>query len=343
MHQPRGLVALRRGARLPECDTISFGSWYQLVILSIGGARLRTGICSRRIRHPMMKGSPLEYRIAGPVPNFQNDACKAAGIGDHIWIMREPLEAAREWQPTLEHPLQTRQNGNGPPGRMNRHNGGSLDVLAASFISRARYKERHLNSKQRRAAQHAARRAGIDITKAMSPPNTQIERTTKQSSLRRRFRKSRRRAWAIVVMLATFGSILGFYILRPDVLIEPYASLDPSRPFAQQFSVQNASNYPIIDVAPLCFFGQDSGMFIKNMSLAQADEIVKSLEPGAKTTLTCRIDTGPMQQELNIVPWVEYTIPFGIRRCKAVNFRGKPAVGGTYIWTYHGSRTCFSN
>lgn len=203
-----------------------------------------------------------------------------------------------------------------------------------------------MNSKQRRAIEHAARKLGFDISPAAQPPNTPTEPTPKRSVrsvLVRQSRKILRSAWAIITAIAVCASLLGFYVLRPKILIEPYASTDPSRPFAQQFFIQNDSIYPIRNVTPMCGFDQDSGIGIKGLSLQRASDIMKVLEPGAKTTLACEIGAGPIQGELNIVPWVKFTLPLGMQQCRRARFRGKAAAGGNYIWTYRGSQSCILN
>jgi len=136
--------------------------------------------------------------------------------------------------------------------------------------------------------------------------------------------------------------LLGVFVLRPDVSIEPYATTDPTRPFEQQFFVQNTSSYPIHQVTPLCGLEDVKTPHSKarGLSITDIHEYVETLEAGAKTTLTCFWTTEQTQQSMEIIPWVEYKTPFGIPRCKAAKFKGKPAVGGTYIWTYDGSEEC---
>lgn len=135
-------------------------------------------------------------------------------------------------------------------------------------------------------------------------------------------------------------TLLSAWALKPGIAIEPYSSTDPTKPFAQQFSVQNTSVYTIHNVLTLCGFPQDSNFNLRNLSVTKLEDQVDALESMAKTTLTCPIDSGPVNQEMNITPWVRYETPLGFHMCKAVNFKGKPAVGGTYIWTYHGSAPC---
>ncbi len=139
---------------------------------------------------------------------------------------------------------------------------------------------------------------------------------------------------------ATLVTLLGLYGLRPKVLIEPYASTDPTRPFEQQFSVQNDSAYAIHDVQPGCGMPKDSNLPFRNFTLTLEREKVATLEPGAKTTLTCGISIPPTKDEINIVASVQYTALLGIRRCKAEKFKGKPGAGGVYVWTYDGSDSC---
>jgi hypothetical protein len=197
-----------------------------------------------------------------------------------------------------------------------------------------------LSRKQKRALRRRKAAAQSQVSATEPQQNKKPKPRPKPSRLPESIRKVSGRIWGVLIAIATLASLLGFYILRPDVLIEPYASTDLTSPFGQQFSVQNTSVYAIRNVQPMCGFDQDSGFNIKNFSISSAREKVEALEPGEKTTLTCRVATGPIRQELNIVPWVKYTIPFGIHRCKAARFRGKPGSGGVYIWTYNGSTSC---
>lgn len=200
-----------------------------------------------------------------------------------------------------------------------------------------------MNSRQRRTALHAARKARVPETKKL-PPTDKKSGVVRQPSPRRLgLRRVRRRIKALISAIATAVTLLGVYILKPSIVIEPYASTDPTRPFGQQFSVQNASVYAIHHVEPLCGFPPDSNFNLRGLSLQRADEEVETLEAGSKTTLTCSIGTGLINQEMNITPWVKYMTPLGFHLCKAVNFKGKSAAGGTYIWTYHGSAPCVSN
>jgi len=138
---------------------------------------------------------------------------------------------------------------------------------------------------------------------------------------------------------ASLIGLLGVYVLRPDVSIEPYATMNPTLPFEQQFSVQNNSAYSIHGVVPECGFDENSNFNFKGLSISSKEERVDTLEPGTKTTLTCSIRTGPIRTELNIMPWVLYRA-FGVSQCKAEKFKGKVAANGAYIWTYNGSEGC---
>jgi hypothetical protein len=133
--------------------------------------------------------------------------------------------------------------------------------------------------------------------------------------------KAPKAVWVALTALATLVTLLGVYVLRPDVLIEPYASTDPSRPFAQQFSIQNVSAYTIRDIWPLCGFGYDSGFNLRGLSLAGS--MVDRLEPGAKTTLACSIATGPIRTDMErpVKPFwgAEILVLCFLRRGRACN------------------------
>lgn len=142
---------------------------------------------------------------------------------------------------------------------------------------------------------------------------------------------------------ATAVTLFGVYVFWPTIVIEPYALTDPTNPFAQQFSVQNASLYSIYNVEPACFFPPDSGYFLHNMATSLQREELGELKSGAKTTLTCGInDSRQSESQLKVDPRVTYTLPFiKVQRCYKVEFIGKPGSnGGTYVWTYHGTAKC---
>jgi hypothetical protein len=195
-----------------------------------------------------------------------------------------------------------------------------------------------LNRKQRRSLRFSKASGKPDLIATTPHKNMTLQLPPRQNQFPKWIQKAHVRVWGVVIIISTLAGLLGLNILRPDVLIDIYASTDPSRPFAQQFSVQNASVYAIRDVRSMCGFNRDSGIGLSDLSIE--GEKVEVLEPGAKMTLTCRIGTGPIRHELNIVPWVLYAIPLGMHKCKAARFKGKPAAGGTYIWTYQGSEPC---
>jgi hypothetical protein len=136
--------------------------------------------------------------------------------------------------------------------------------------------------------------------------------------------------------------------LQPSISIEPYASQDPHRPFAQQFYLQNNSVYDIQAVEPLCGIGnvRAGRTTMGDFSIMNPFDFAGSLAPGAKTNVTCPLDQlfGDFGEyhELQITIWAKYNLPFGISSCKATNFSGEPATGGTFIWTYRGSPDCES-
>lgn len=123
-------------------------------------------------------------------------------------------------------------------------------------------------------------------------------------------RRTRRRAAAVFSGIVALVGLLGVYVLRPDISIEPYATIDPTHPFQQQFFVQNLSVYSIHDVEPFCGFDSDTNFIAHNLSLHNPAEDTETLEPNAKTTLTCSLLTGPIGHQVNIVPWAKYKVSF---------------------------------
>jgi hypothetical protein len=153
--------------------------------------------------------------------------------------------------------------------------------------------------------------------------------------------------WAVIGGAATLLSYLGLIQLKPNISIEPYASQDPSKPFAEQFSLQNNSVYDIQQLEPSCgvINVRAGNLTMKDFSVVNLFDFVGRLSPGAKTTVTCRLDQllgdapnkyGPLQISI----WVKFKIPFGISECKESSFSGIQAADGTFIWTYRGYGDC---
>lgn len=198
-----------------------------------------------------------------------------------------------------------------------------------------------MNRKSRRALQFGRTARPAEVTTTNKPPrNTTLTEPLKRKALPQGIRTAPKQVWAVIAAISTGVSLLGLLVLRPAVLIEPYGSTNNTLPFAQQFSVENTSAYAIHNVRPACNFGNDSNLPVRGISFENADEFVDTLEPGAKTTLTCSVGTGPTTESFNVSPRADYTIPFGIPFCKSVKFRGKPVSGGSYLWTYNGSGSC---
>ncbi len=150
-------------------------------------------------------------------------------------------------------------------------------------------------------------------------------------------------AWAGIVVIAT---LLSYAVLKPSIAIEPYASQDARQPFAEQFYLQNNSIYQLDGVTPYCSIidVRAGNLRMRGFTLVNPPDFVGPLDVGAKTTITCRLDSlfslsnryGPLQ----IILWVTYKTPLGFSGCKASNFDGKPVADGTFIWTYRGSPAC---
>jgi hypothetical protein len=194
-----------------------------------------------------------------------------------------------------------------------------------------------LNSKQRRKLERAIAAGVLAITTQSSPKSKKRKEPKKRPLLQ----KVHLGTGKLVSAILAVATLFGLYALKPKIVIEPYSSTNPANPFAQQFSVLNASVYAIHQVQPLCGFPSNSNSNMTDISTEIPDEAVETLDSGSKTTLTCSLfASGSPTKEMNIMPWVEYVTPFGFHRCTAVNFKGKPATGGTYLWTYHGSAPC---
>ena len=151
-----------------------------------------------------------------------------------------------------------------------------------------------------------------------------------------------------IVALATITGI-GFWQLRPKVLIEPYASLNPHNPFTQQFSIENQSLYTISELSPRCELNlvEAEHATWKDVGVKDVKDAATSLDSGTKTTGTCALDKFFAEfgayKRLEITFWVSYKDPvFGSKHCKSATFKGKPSAAGDFLWTYDGARECFA-
>jgi hypothetical protein len=198
-----------------------------------------------------------------------------------------------------------------------------------------------VNSHQRRKHLRSASSSGVTSLPQSSKPK-KAKAIPKRRFLA--FLTIGKTLWAIVVGAAT---LLSYVVLKPNISIEPYASQDPHRPFAEQFYLQNNSVYAIHEVMPRCGIGnvRAGNVTMRDFSMVNPFDMVGTLAPGAKTTVTCILDqlfkdTPQSYGQLHITIWATYKLPFGISGCQATNFGGKPASDGTYIWTYRGSLNC---
>ena len=147
-------------------------------------------------------------------------------------------------------------------------------------------------------------------------------------------------------MVVAGATLLAYAVLKPSIAIEPYASQDPHRPFAEQFYLQNNSIYEIHEVVPSCgpLNTQVNGITMRDFSVLDFRNMAISLAPGDKTTVTCSLDKlfGNPQTygNLRVLIWAKYKLPFNVPGCHASIFAGIPATDGTFIWTYHGSIPC---
>jgi hypothetical protein len=193
----------------------------------------------------------------------------------------------------------------------------------------SRAKNRAKKKRERAARKQEASKLGPDAKSRVR------DKEAPSPSITRRIGKGAK--GLITGFLGSVGC-LGIYVLRPSVTIEPYASLDPTRPFSQQFSIQNNSVYAIRFLEPGCGFPADSNFaMLQGINLSNIFDNQDILQPGDKSTFTCSIDVPGTKNEIKLNPWVVYDLPFGLHACKAISFRGKSGYGGNYLWTYNGS------
>ena len=206
-----------------------------------------------------------------------------------------------------------------------------------------------MNSHQRRILERAYQ-AGVASVGSPSAPQRKSQASKepdfKESKILKRTRVVHGWLWKFLLGVATLSGI-GIVGAWPRIGFEPYATLNPQDPFAQLFYLENKSPYPIEDVFPNCGAVDVAINRIHGSRFSVTDLMgaTHRLSPGAKTTVTCRIDLlfGRPQtyQTLAIAVRATYRVPMiGWKRCTAATFVGVPAVGGTYVWTYNGTDSC---
>jgi len=108
----------------------------------------------------------------------------------------------------------------------------------------------------------------------------------------------------------------------------------------QLFVIQNNSLYGINQMVSLCGLGWNSNLPFRSILLSSADEDLPVLAPGAKTTLSCPIDTDA-SREFNIDPQVRFKLPGGISQCWMAHFSGVRGAS-QYVWRHRGAESCAS-
>jgi hypothetical protein len=147
--------------------------------------------------------------------------------------------------------------------------------------------------------------------------------------------------WTLITALATLG---GLYVLWPRISNDPSGTQNPRNPFVGLFEIQNNSIYPIQDIHPSCAFlhveAAQSKMY--NNNTYESYDNRTSLDAGEKMTASCHFEFFGVPARnfgaLQIAMMADYKV-FGLSRCKAVRFIGRPVSDGTYIWTHDGGST----
>jgi hypothetical protein len=135
-------------------------------------------------------------------------------------------------------------------------------------------------------------------------------------------------SWGVLGPILT---LIGFFfLLKPKVLIEPSANLDPSQSLATQFRVLNAGNLPVYNVTFGCGYG--SPMRIHDFTISgSAIMPVPVLQPGFPVTRSCAVSSVGVE-----LPSVQITANYQwplIRKNGAVSafFRVVQGAGGHYF------------
>jgi hypothetical protein len=205
-----------------------------------------------------------------------------------------------------------------------------------------------MDARQRRTIKRALERAGIPISEQTHTQSTPRQRQEKPSKVWLRALRIHGWFWKLLLALVTLSGI-GLWQLWPRIGVDPYVSLDPHSPFAQQFYVQNNSVYSIDNVESRCMAVDVRAGHVSGSQFAVQNPFDRAghLTPGAKTNVTCKLDVifglfGNPQpyQTLLIAIVTTYKAPIFSTQCNAATFKGEPAYGGTYVWTYAGADTC---
>jgi hypothetical protein len=198
-----------------------------------------------------------------------------------------------------------------------------------------------MNAHQRRLFRRLLQQSGFNAMPSQQLNKESTNKLTQQKQrtpLRRIFRLSTV-LWTALLSVAT---LTGLWLFWPKVVIEPYASLDPRTPFAQQFYVENASIYSIYHVRPMCspeLAQTDQHPGFGGFSMGRKGEEAESLSPGGRMNMSCSIGfdpkfNRPTDNRISLVVWADYKLPIGFSGCKSVALIGKRTADQTFIWTY---------
>jgi len=212
------------------------------------------------------------------------------------------------------------------------------------------YRGYPVNSHQRRILKRMLKRHGLSAVPIQQPD---IPQKTPENSIAAQTKRLLTRGVSkIVGLILAAATLVGYVVLVPRVDVDPYASLNPNNPFAQQFVVQNNSVYSLRDVFSGCSMNsvltdQNSGlsgltMFPSRTLSKKTGEQMDVLEPNAKMTVGCNPHSVFLGRftDLHVTILVMYRLPLGIHRCKGVRFLGKSTSNSTFIWTYQGTDAC---
>ncbi|VTZ50324.1 hypothetical protein MPC4_220054 [Methylocella tundrae] len=100
--------------------------------------------------------------------------------------------------------------------------------------------------------------------------------------------------WAFAGPILTLTS--AWFLLSPQISIEPSVNLDPSQPVATQFLITNRGHVPVYDVHFGCGFGGGGAIHIGHLKLSMATMLpVRVLPPGVQVTRNCAVESDNIQ------------------------------------------------
>jgi hypothetical protein len=187
-----------------------------------------------------------------------------------------------------------------------------------------------MNSRQRTALAHAARKLGLILPAKANFTKPEPIVPTKTSGLKRLIWVWKHTWAGILAIIAIAGA---YYQFRPNISIEAEATLNPNNPYSTQFRVTNSGLLNLNDISFGASFNNTPGLSGFTLQAPNAGlGPIASLAPGESATRSIPVLEIGFRGEHDIELVVHYRATFYGRRTTTVRFVSKADSEGHLRW-----------